>query len=244
MDVIKPGDVIEWEPQGFESNCGFLLRGKVQRSLRDGQGFEVIDDDDGILRWVRREHIRKVRGKMSSVGPYTSEDEIRAVLEEVGSELGCRELLDSTKIEWSHRFTSRIGDATWSSCGRHLIRLSEVLWPVSSPEERRETIVHEACHIFIFENHGGSLASCEPHGADWIEAMAACGYKNPSIYHHVDRTPVLKPSVKVFGKCHCTTHEITGAQARKVFSGQVVYDCSACNGEIIFNPEGSLRIGF
>lgn len=241
--MIKPGCVVEWEPKGFESNCGFLLRGKVQRILKEGRGFEVIDEDDGVLRWVRREEIVKVRGNTTSIGPYTNEREIRAVLEEVGAELGCEELLSRVSLEWSHRFTSRLGDATWSGCGRHQIRLSQVLWPVTSPEERRETIVHEACHIFVFENHGGGM-TVEPHGADWIECMAACGYRNPSIYHHVDRTPILKPNVRVFGKCACATHEITSSQARKVFSGQITFDCSACGAEIIFNAENSLRVGF
>lgn len=243
MDVIRPGDLIEWEPKGFESNCGFLLRGKVQRVIKDGKGFEVIDDDDGMLRWVLREDVRKVRGTTTSVGPYTEEREIRAVFEEVGHELGCLELLARVAIQWSDRFTTRIGDATWSSCGRHLVRLSQALWPFTSPEERRETIVHEACHIFVFEIHGGGM-TIEPHGADWINAMGACGYSSPSIYHHVDRTPILKPKFSVFGKCACTTHEISSRDARKVFSGQVTYDCSVCRNEIIFKAENSLRIGF
>ena len=61
---------------------------------------------------------------------------------------GVPELAQVILVEWSLRFTRRMGDATYSPINYGArIRLSIPLWPRASEEDRRETVIHEACHV-------------------------------------------------------------------------------------------------
>ena len=96
---------------------------------------------------------------------------------------------------------------------RARIRLSTVLWPRASEEERRETVVHEMCHIVVGYKHGYAASA---HGFEWKEAMRNCGVE-PRRLHSVDRTGLIRrrrlfilrdcPNEDIERKCRCTTRE-------------------------------------
>jgi len=67
------------------------------------------------------------------------------------------------------------------------IRLSTPLWPRASAQDRRETVIHEACHCIVGFKHGRVAA----HGAEWKQAMRNCGVE-PLRTHSVDRTGLAR----------------------------------------------------
>src|SRR5262249_56661547 len=85
------------------------------------------------------------------------------------------ELAKRIELRWNARFTARMGDARWfPRKNQGIIRLSMPLWPKASPEERVETVIHEACHV---------IAEClfgprQGHGSKWRNLMKRCGYPN------------------------------------------------------------------
>ena len=83
------------------------------------------------------------------------------------------ELAQAIVIEWNRRFTRRLGDAVFNPITfQSRIRLSIPLWPRASPQDRMETVVHEACHLIAWHKFGLFVA---PHGAEWRQAMKNCG---------------------------------------------------------------------
>jgi len=65
------------------------------------------------------------------------------------------ELAQVVVVEWNPRFTRRLGDAGYSHVTfRATIRLSIPLWPRATDQDRRETVIHEVCHIIVGYKHG------------------------------------------------------------------------------------------
>jgi SprT protein len=92
-------------------------------------------------------------------------------------------------VEWNRRFTRRLGDGGYNLRTKGArIRLSIPLWPRTSEQERRETVIHEACHCIVGFKHG---QVARPHGGKWKQAMGACGVR-PLRTHNVDRTGLAR----------------------------------------------------
>ena len=129
------------------------------------------------------------------------------------------ELAQAVLVEWNGRFTKRLGDAAYNSITyRAKVRLSIPLWPRASDQDRRETVIHEACHLVAFYKHGVVAAQ---HGSEWKEAMKNCGIR-PLRLHSVDRTGLARrhrqfvlldcPNQGVERKCRCTAREFNMLQ--------------------------------
>ena len=98
------------------------------------------------------------------------------------------ELAQAIIVEWNSRFTRRLGDGVYSPITfRARIRLSLPLWPRASEKERRETVIHEACHCIVGYKHG----IVAHHGLEWKQAMRNCGVE-PLRNHTVDRTGLAR----------------------------------------------------
>jgi SprT protein len=126
---------------------------------------------------------------------------------------GVPELAQVIVVEWNPRFTRRLGDAAYSpSTFRAKIRLSIPLWPRASDQDRRETVIHEACHIIAVYRFG----FVAQHGSEWRLAMKNCGVE-PLRLHQVDRTGLARkqrrfvlldcPRQELEKKCRCTARE-------------------------------------
>jgi len=99
------------------------------------------------------------------------------------------ELAQAFLVEWNRRFTRRLGDGHYSLLSmRARIRLSLPLWPRASEVDRRETVIHEVCHVIVFYKYGVFV---RPHGAEWRQAMKNCGVQ-PVRTHNVDRTGLAR----------------------------------------------------
>lgn len=83
------------------------------------------------------------------------------------------------KLSWGPRMTRAMG---YAYPRRNEVRLSRPLWKAATPAERRETIVHEVCHLTNAER-----GNKDSHGHGWRAEMAKAGYPNAARCHNVDR---------------------------------------------------------
>src|SRR5437879_3730633 len=114
-------------------------------------------------------------------------DAIRQLIELACRACGTPELSGRIRVVWSRRFVARMGDARWDRRrGAGIIRLSRPLWPKASDEERRETVIHEACHVIADCRFGGR----QGHGPRWRQMMGLCGYHEPTRCHNVDHEAI------------------------------------------------------
>ncbi len=114
------------------------------------------------------------------------------------------ELAQTVIVEWKKRFTRRLGDAFYNPYTyRARIRLSIPLWPRASEEDRRETVIHETCHIVVKYKFNPFIAD---HGPEWKQAMKNCGV-TATRTHSVDRTGLTRPRRR-FVVLDCPNQEI------------------------------------
>jgi len=151
--------------------------------------------------------------------------------------LGCPELFDKVKIEYNNSFTRRMGDAEWyPKKGTGLIRFSTPLWPKATEEERKHTIVHEACHIVDgYLNGMWELPKHErhPHGPRWKRYMRLCG-QSPKRTHKVDNSEFKRhyTRTKYRVACSCREHLIGPTRYRRMRKGTHSYTCKLCGGKL------------
>lgn len=152
--------------------------------------------------------------------------EIRATVQEILVALGEPHL--QVNVMLNNRFTARLGDARYDRLrGVGRVRFSLPLWPRASVEERRETIVHEVCHVVQRLRYPMSSA----HGHEWKMLMRQAGIARAARCHTVDRTGLRRRQARVQAVCACGTHEITQTLARRMAQG-TRYSCRKCRSPI------------
>ncbi len=95
------------------------------------------------------------------------------------------------EINFSTRMTRSLGNVCYSEVesgpykgmiiNAH-IGLSEILWPFINQAERRNTIIHEVCHLVAFHNYGLNIKA---HGKEWKRYMGLCNLP-PDIYYTLE----------------------------------------------------------
>ena len=122
--------------------------------------------------------------------PSSSDDmeQIRSWIRFACEVNGVPELAEMIVVEWNNRFTRKLADALHSP-SRNLarIRLSIPLWPRATEQQRRDTVIHETCHVIVFRQY----PTARSHGSEWKEAMLNCGVE-PVPSHSVDRTGLIR----------------------------------------------------
>ena len=136
--------------------------------------------------------------------------------------LGEMRLSSALRVEFHARFTRRLGDARHSP---PLIRLSLPLWPRTSPEERRSTVLHELCHVVAQRRHGPRV---QPHGPEWRELMGIVG-ETPTPRHGVDRSGLARSQRRFAFACACPgkSHRVSALRVGRMRRGWT-YRCVAC----------------
>jgi len=155
-------------------------------------------------------------------------NDARFWMKETLERFNCESL--DVKIFFNKRFTARMGDATYSFPGPR-IRLSEPMWPMISQAERRDTVIHETCHIVVM--HEDSLAGrtgrnrSKAHGPEWRQKMRACGLE-PARLHDFDvsKLPNSRKKFKLY--CSCDTFPVTKNRLKKVLRGEATFRCRKC----------------
>jgi SprT protein len=113
------------------------------------------------------------------------------------------------------------------------IELSCKCWDVSSEEERKNTVVHELCHIIDYqvngpEAHANAKVS---HGPNWQAMMESCGMKAER-FHSL---PVQRRrQTKYLYSCGCTMHAVSKTRHNRIQEGSKSYHCKLCGQTIKF----------
>jgi len=174
--------------------------------------------------------------------------------------LGHEDILPYLVIDWSPRFTARMGDAYYGPITRRreqytryahpnamgdpyiaLARFSIPLWPRASEEERRETVVHEIAHLVVlFETYAQGNYDADPHGREWREVMRRAGYPHPSRCHSVDRTGLRRPQRRAVVHCGCGRRLTSPRVFWSVYRGGRLY-CHKCGQMIKLYPDRAGR---
>jgi predicted SprT family Zn-dependent metalloprotease len=97
--------------------------------------------------------------------------------------LGHEEL--AARVRFDRRLARTAGQAEWVFDGTYCLRFSGVLWARMTSDERRETIVHETCHLTTVVELGGATSDVLEHCPLWHEHMAHVGYISPTITLHL-----------------------------------------------------------
>ncbi len=142
------------------------------------------------------------------------------------------ELKHKIDFSFNGRFTRKLGDATYRN-ERGKIRLSSPLWPRTSPEEQRATVIHEACHVVAFYNAWKKGVRIQGHGIEWKDCMIRCNL-TPDIYHCIDRTG-LKRKTKRYDIITCPREskcQVTQRRYTRVKNGGCTLSCSHCQSLI------------
>ncbi len=161
-------------------------------------------------------------------------DQIRWTLGRLADALDRPEIAElRVYLEFNNRFTRRMGSAKWTGPKSGRVRLSAPLWPRASETERRETVIHEACHVVQFHIYPRGKG----HGAEWKHLMRLCGVK-PERCHHVDRTGIAKKQRRVEAACDCgTIKDISIRKAKQIeffaeMGSDAGYICGQCRSDI------------
>jgi len=175
---------------------------------------------------------------------YTTMSEIRAVMELAAKQMDFPlEELDKIEVSFNSRFTRRMGDANFR---KMRIRFSEKLWPLASLLERRETIVHELCHIV--DRYFGNM-SRRGHGPSWKLLMNRCGYAGDRC-HNVDRGNLKrrnKGTKEYFCACgakHFLGKKRSAKHERLRAIGRRGYSCTKCKDQLTRSPYTKTPIKF
>lgn len=122
------------------------------------------------------------------------------------------------KFTFSDRFVTKLGEASVSYKGENTVRFSSMLWERATIEERRETVIHEVCHIVNI--HRGGHDRSGSHGRHWKQLMIQCGVE-PKRCHDVKvGTAVLF--------CACLVHSVSTNRHTRVVNGKSFYRCRKC----------------
>ena len=156
--------------------------------------------------------------------------EIRNLIRQTCERCGCPELASKIKYVWNSRFTRRMGDATYDfPNATGVVRFSKPLWGRADLRERKNTIVHEVCHIITFYKYGKSAS---PHGARWKKMMLLAG-EFPERCHNVDTNGLTRKQTKIQVRCGCSQKSVTKNMFTRMKNGST-YSCGTCNKEISF----------
>ncbi len=145
-------------------------------------------------------------------------------------------------VEWSERMTRAAGTATYQL---GLIKLSTKLLPRSTPEDQRQTVIHEACHLISFWKYGEAGTG---HGHYWKACMRACGLA-PRRCHSIpraglrrgrtqavvyNRVEIQKTQPETFAfRCNCKKYTFSAERVEKVLKGETTLRCKRCESQIV-----------
>lgn len=144
-------------------------------------------------------------------------------------------------IEFNKRFTSKMGDACYMTPVGPRIRLSAPMWPLIPAAERRDTVIHEVCHIVVAHEAKGKIGKKRPksHGIEWKSKMRACGLE-PRRCHEFDtsKAPGSRRKKKIYCACD-DPHSVTANMYNKVLAG-ARRRCKKCRQTCTVEPQISL----
>ena len=159
-------------------------------------------------------------------GKLPNEKEIRVLIRDACIANETPELIKRIKFKFSKNMTRCFGLAYVRT---YLIKLSEPLWLRASEQERRQVVVHEACHIIAEYLARLRRKKISSHGKEWKACMVTAGYK-PDRCHSVDRTGLVKQYVKYEAACKCSAVWVSHVRAGSVRRKRLY--CKHCKANV------------
>lgn len=137
------------------------------------------------------------------------------------------EMFERIKVRWNTRYTSKLGSARWDPhASHHLLQFSVPLWPRATPKDRRETVIHEVCHLVAKQNAREAGRKIKPHGPEWQSLMIRCGIEAKRT-HNVSNEGLGPIRNRVEINCGCQTISVTPYVAGRIAAG-ASYRCRKC----------------
>ena len=150
---------------------------------------------------------------------YTSDVEITDLVQSTFAHVGSNKYAETVSWKWNTRFRVCLGRAYFDMMQ---LEFSTYLWRMAKPEERINTVIHEACHLAA-----DKLYEHQEHGEPWQYLMLLCGVQ-PEEEHRVGYDDQRKP---VF--CRCIGGQRIGKiRYGRIQTGQANYTCSQCGDTV------------
>ena len=154
---------------------------------------------------------------------YLTASECADLINETLEMLDCEELKGTIFVSFNSRFTRRAGDANYN---KRRIRLSTKIFREMTVERRKQTVIHETCHIAVRHICGLSAAS---HGWEWKKCMRAMG-QPPERCHDIE----VRTNREV-AQCNCPDGCSVGPTVAKRIRAGKRYRCRKCGGTLSFS---------
>jgi SprT protein len=178
---------------------------------------------------------------------YTTRQEAYELINKTFIKCGQPDLVGKVSIQFNARFTSRMGDAVyWKRNDRGRVRLSSPLWHYASADERRNTIIHEACHILAERENQknyiigrGRRPKRVGHGLAWREFMGRAGIEKVERCHNVQSPHSAKRRKQrtYEASCGCQTWNLTANRVGRMKNGRW-YSCKGCGETLVLSEHG------
>lgn len=133
-------------------------------------------------------------------------------------------------VSWSNRMTVTMGRVSRSrSENAYAIKLSTKLFARATPEQQRQTVIHETCHVIdaVINREWG-------HGSGWKSVMRCAGVE-AKVHHEVSSEGLVKDFVY---ECPSKCHDFR--LSTRMHNGMVRGDrrtCKTCGGFISFTGQ-------
>jgi SprT protein len=152
---------------------------------------------------------------------------------------GCSELAGTVQLCWSNRMTSSMGIAAYNARkDEFTIKLSGPLFARATDEQKRQTVIHEACHIIEaylgrYDGWDGRVRYAKmTHGPGWAKCMRAADC-DAERYHQVNNAGLTKRyEYECPNGCH--TFRLTARKHKESQMGRYRL-CCKCKSRISWN---------
>jgi SprT protein len=151
---------------------------------------------------------------------------------------GNDDIADKIRLKWSNRMTSAMGIASFDPKTQvYTIKLSVPLFKRATEEQKRQTVIHEACHIVEVVNRGyvdwnGRVVYPRmSHGPYWAKAMRNADCK-PDVYHKVSNDGLRKKYIYECPNC-CAEFKLSAILHNRCERGRHRI-CGKCKSRIVW----------
>lgn len=151
----------------------------------------------------------------------SNNEQLRALLTWAGRKFDLEDFADLIEVSWNSRLNTAFGKA---AIGLNKIELSSKLWGFTTHTEKKEIVLHEACHLFMGELYGNSITRKEllGHGLLWIELMRGCGIQDPKFRMGIPD----EARKRVY--CRCSKNIVNVKIYNDIAKSRKVYVCDKC----------------
>jgi SprT protein len=144
--------------------------------------------------------------------------------------LGVPQLADEIEWSWNKRLTRAIARAHFRT---NHIELSALLFPLLTVDDRKDTIIHEVCHLVAHHIHGPGIRH---HGREWKSLMIEAGGRPLARSKSIEGADLFRRGpARVTFFCACREHAVTAYRAAKIERGSV-FVCTRCKSALSKSP--------